>query len=147
VKPAVLVVFARDEDRAAVLAALPGADVRRDKPAGGKLAFVRRLRAEKFDLAVVAWQGGERIQPMKIAALLIGARRTIVVDRRGRRSEVRWLLPWTWFGPALRAGLATDPVLVVAAVCACYRATVGLLVGALRLFASEVVLRMRRPRS
>lgn len=123
-----LVLFVRDDDRATAQAAFPHAALRRDKPVGGKLAFIRSLRAERFDLTVVAWQGGERTQPMKVVALFCGGARTIVLDRRGRQRRIRWWQPWTWAGLLAQAVLRTDPMLMVAALCALYRGSIGLLV-------------------
>ncbi|MBK8095787.1 MAG: hypothetical protein IPK26_01685 [Planctomycetes bacterium] len=123
-----LVLFVRDDDRAVAAAAFPDAELRRDKATGGKLAFVRALRAERFDLTVVAWQGGERTQPMKLVALLAGGVRTFVLDRRGRQRLIRWWQPWTWAGLLLQAAMNTDPLLVVAALCAAYRMTIGVVV-------------------
>lgn len=127
------IVFCRDEDRAALAASFPEVEFRRDKPAGGRLAFVRALRRERLDLAVVVWDGGERFQPLRLAALAVGARRTLAVDRRGRRHRVAWHAPWTWGPHAARALLATRPATIGRLLAACYRGTLGLLVAGLLL--------------
>jgi hypothetical protein len=120
------IAFVRDEDRAPLRKALQGCDVRRDKPAGGRLRFLRALRREAFDLLVVAWTGGERWQPLRAAALFAGARQLLVVDERGREWPVRWYLPWTWAGHSLRRLAAIKGIALVRAAAAAYRATLGL---------------------
>lgn len=126
-------VYLDDELRRALADVLAGWDVRRDKPRGGRVAFVRALRAERLDLAVVAWQGGERFLPMKLVVLLAGARQTVAVDRRGRRRRVCWWQPWTWAVPLTAAALGLDPLVAARAVAAVYRGTLGLLLGTLVL--------------
>lgn len=88
--------YVRDDDRELLLPVLAGCDVRRDKPQGSKLQFLRALRAEQFDLVVVAWHGGERFPPLRAAALFAGATDAVAVDERGRHFAVRWWAPWTW---------------------------------------------------
>jgi hypothetical protein len=136
-------VFVRDEHRAPLAADLEHCDVRRDKPAGGKVAFVRALRRERFDLLVVAWHGGERPQPLRFVALFAGARQVIAVDEFGREHRVVWWQPWTWGLHALRRLSEIKAATVARWVAALYRATVGLAVAvvALSLFA----LLRRRP--
>lgn len=140
-------VLVRDEHRAPLHEELAGCDVRRDKPAGPALAFVRALRAERFDLLVVAWHGGERPQPLRLVAPLLGARRAVALDERGRSIDLR---PWRPFG-ALRHGVrrlaAIKALRGAQLLCAAYRSTVGWLLGGLWLTGSFLcaVLR-RRPR-
>jgi hypothetical protein len=119
-----LVVFANDQDRAALQAAAPGVAFRRDKPPGGKVSFVKALRAERFDLVVVAWHGGERIQPLRVVALLIGCR-ALVFDERGRERMVAWWQPWRWGAHLLRRGLRADALQVARAAAMVYRWTLG----------------------
>lgn len=130
---AVLSVFVNDDDRRPLAAEIAGLDVRRDKPAGGKLAFVRALRRERFDRILVAWHGGERLLPMRIVALFGGARSVHVIDERGREFAVAWYLPWTWAGHALRRAAATKATTVLRVLAFGYRWTVGLVVAAVRL--------------
>ena len=120
-----LVVFVRDDHRDELAAALAGCDVRRDKAVGGKVAFVRALRKERFDRIVVAWHDGERFQPLRLVALLGGARQVVAIDERGREWVVRWHAPWTWIGHALRRLSHLRAVTVLRVVAGCYRATVG----------------------
>ncbi len=140
-------VLVRDEHRAPLQAALAGCEVRRDKPAGSAAAFVKAIRAERFDLLVVAWHGGERRQPLRLVAPLLGARRAVATDERGRTIDLR---PWRPFG-VLRHGarrLAAMKARRAAVLgCAAYRSTVGWLLGGSWLAVSFLcaVLR-RRPR-
>jgi hypothetical protein len=131
-------VFVRDEHCAPLAADLEHCDVRRDKPAGGKVAFVRALRRERFDLLLVAWHGGERFQPLRFVALFAGARQVIAVDEFGRERVVVWWQPWTWGLHALRRATEVKAASVARWIAALYRATVGLLVGGalLLLFAA-----------
>ncbi|MGE3174341.1 MAG: hypothetical protein AB7O97_17055 [Planctomycetota bacterium] len=122
---AALVCFVRDEHREAVAAALPGVELRRDKPAGGKAAFVRALRRERFDLLVVAWHGGARFQPLRLVALVCGASRVVAVDERGKQMPVRWLAPQTWGGHAVRRLSATKAITALRLLAFAYRWTVG----------------------
>lgn len=121
---AALVVFANDQDRAALQADTPGVAFRRDKPPGGKVSFVKSLRAERFDLVVVAWHGGERIQPLRVVALLLGCR-ALVFDERGRERTVAWWQPWRWGAHLLRRGLCADALQVARAAAMVYRWTLG----------------------
>jgi len=43
--------------------------VRRDKAVGSRVAMLRELRGERFDLLVVAWQGGARFEPLRTDTL------------------------------------------------------------------------------
>lgn len=124
---AALVVFANDETRGALMAAAPSVECRRDKPAGGKLAFVRALRAERFDLSIAAWHGGDRLQPLRVVALLLGCR-AMAIDERGRERTVAWWRPWTWAGHVARRAAAIDALHWARGAAALYRATLGFLV-------------------
>ena len=124
---AAVTVVAGDADRARLRSELPGCVVLPDKPAGGRRAFVRDLRRRRFDVALVAWTGGETFQPMRLVALSAGARSVQVIDERGRWFAVRWHAPWPLLRHALRrlAGTKTDTLLRAAA--ALYRWSFGLL--------------------
>jgi hypothetical protein len=140
---AVLVAFANDVDRTAIAAAVPGVDVRRDKPAGGRLAFVRTLRGERFARVVVAWHGGDRFQPLRLASLWLGAP-VLAIDERGRERAVRWWAPWTFLPHLVRRGVELDALALGRLAAACYRATVGLLVAIVWLPLRLRLERMRR---
>ncbi|MBL8750984.1 MAG: hypothetical protein JNK78_17625 [Planctomycetes bacterium] len=144
---ATFVAFANDEDRAALQMAAPGIEFRRDKPAGGKAAFVKSLRAERFDHVVVAWHGGERVQPLRVVALLLGAP-VLVRDERGRETTVAWWQPWRWGPHLLRRAARTDALQFARAAAAAYRATVGALVAVvwipLRLLIARLAVRSGR---
>jgi len=117
--------FVRDDDREQLLPLLSGCVVRSDKPRGSKLGFLRALRAERFDVAFVAWHGGERPSPLRAAALLTGARDLVAIDERGRSFSVQWFAPWTWSEHFVRR-LSQLRVLRVLRLCAsAYRSTIG----------------------
>jgi len=141
---AAIAAFVRDEHRVELAQALQGCDVRRDKPAGGRVAFVRALRRERFDLAVVAWHGGERLQPLRLVALLCGARAVVAVDETMRERQVALLRPWTWAGHALRRLARVRAVTWLCAAAACYRVTFGALVAALWLLPAALRWRFGR---
>lgn len=134
--------FVRDDDRELLLPALVGCEVRRDKPHGSKIRFLRALRSEKFDYVVVAWHGGERAQPLRAVALLSGAKDVVAVDDRGRHFAVRWWAPWTYAEHFVRR-LGQVRVLRLLRLCASvYRATVGRVVATVRLLPE--LLRVQR---
>jgi hypothetical protein len=122
---AAVIAFANDEDRDWLSSRHPGIELCRDKPPGGKLAFVRALRRQAFDRIVVAWHGGERLQPLRLVALLLG-RPALAIDERGREWSAAWWQPWTWLPHLLRRGVTAEPLLVARLLAACYRATIGL---------------------
>ncbi len=120
--------FVCDENRERLLPALVGCVIRSDKPRGSKLAFLRGLRAQAFEVAFVAWHGGERPQPLKLAALACGAKDLVAIDDSGREFAVRWWAPWTFAEHAVRR-LGQTRVLRALRLCATlYRVTVGRLV-------------------
>jgi len=123
---AAIVGFANDEDREWLAARHAAIELRRDKPPGGKPAFVKSLRREAFDRVVVAWHGGERFQPLRLVALALG-RPALAIDDRGRERRVIWWQPWTWAPHLLRRGLRADPLYVARLAASCYRASIGLL--------------------
>lgn len=129
---AILVAFANDEDREWLAARHPTVELHRDKPPGGKLAFVKALRREGFDQALVAWHGGERFQPLRLVALAVGGP-VLAIDDRGRERRVTWWQPWTWGPHLLQRGLRADPLQVARLVAACYRVTFGLVLALLWL--------------
>ena len=140
---ATLVVFANDEDRAALAGTAPHSEFRRDKPPGGKLAFVRSLRAERFDAAVAAWHGGERLQPLRLVVLLLGCP-AVVFDERNRETAVAWWQPWRWGPHLLRRAVRTDALQFARLAAVIYRGTIGLAVACVWL---PVRARLpRRPR-
>jgi hypothetical protein len=129
---AALVAFANDEDREWLAARHAATELRRDKPPGGKLAFVKWLRREAFDQVVVAWHGGERLQPLRLVALALGSP-VLAIDDRDRQRRVVWWQPWTWAPHLLRRGLRADPLVVARCVAVCYRVTFGVVVALLWL--------------
>ena len=137
-----LVVFVRDEHREELAQEFPEVEVRRDKPTGSKVSFVGDLRRERFDLLVVAWHGGERPEPLRLVAVLAGARKLLAVDEDGREFRVAWYLPWTWAGHAVRRLVGLDAGTVLRGLASCYRMTLGVVLAALRL----AVFRLLGPR-
>lgn len=138
--------FVRDDDRETLLPALVGCEIRSDKPRGAKLTFLRELRARRFDVAFVAWQGGERPQPLKIAALVCGAGDVIAVDESGCSFAVKWWAPWTWAEHAVRRLGQVRLLRILRSCASVYRLTVGALVQALVLVPEAIrVRRLPRP--
>jgi hypothetical protein len=123
---AVVTVVAGDQDRALWRSEFAGCEVVPDKPAGSKFAFVRELRRRRFDLALVAWTGGDRFRPMRLVALLAGARRVLVLDERGRWFAARGLWPWAMCRHALRRLAGTKADTCLRGLAAVYRWSVGL---------------------
>jgi hypothetical protein len=119
-------VVAGDADRARLRSELAGCSVVPDKPTGGKLAFVRELRRRRFDMALVAWTGGDFFQPMRLAALFAGARRVEVLDDRGRWFEARWSAPWSLCRHALRRLPSTRLDTILRGLGGVYRWSIGL---------------------
>jgi hypothetical protein len=138
--------FVCDDDREALLPALVGCVIRSDKPRGSKLRFLRGLRAQRFDVAFVAWHGGERPQPLKFAALACGAKDVVAVDEVGRSFAVRWWAPWTWAGHAVRRLGQLRVLRALRFFANAYRATVGRLVQ-LALLVPETQRVRRLPRA
>lgn len=137
--------FVRDDDREVLLPALVGCRICSDKPRGSKLAFLMELRRQRLDVAFVAWHGGDRPQPMKLAILFSGAADVMAIDETGRAFAVKWWAPWTWCGHAIRR-LGQMPVLrVLRLFASMYRLSVG---SALRMVVllPELVRLRRLPR-
>jgi hypothetical protein len=124
---AVVTVVAGDADRARMRTEFAGCTVLPDKPAGDKLAFVRELRRQRFDVALVAWTSGDSFQPMRLVALFAGARRVEVIDERGRWFAARWFAPWPLLRHALRRLAGAKPDAVLRAFGWLYRWSIGLL--------------------
>ncbi|HEU4419182.1 MAG TPA: hypothetical protein VFT55_09605, partial [Planctomycetota bacterium] len=124
---ATVTVVAGDADRVRLRSELAGCAVVPDKPAGGKLAFVRELRRRRFDVALVAWTGGDLFQPMRLVALFAGARRVEIVDERGRWFRARWSAPWPLLGHALRRLGSAKADAFLRALGWLYRWSIGLL--------------------
>ena len=116
--------------------------VRSDKPVGGKAEFVRSLRKDAFDVLYVAWHGGDRPQPLRLVALVAGARRTVAIDEFDREFDVALLRPGTWLRHGIRRATSIKVLAIARWLAAGYRFTVGLIVAALRL-ALFVVFRRR----
>ena len=127
------IVYVRDDLQKTMARELQGCEVRRDKAGRSRLAMLQELRRERFDLAVVAWQGGERREPLKLAAWLVGAGRTVAVDEQNREIALCWWWPWRALWHGVRRLRDVKALSLARAFCACYRATVGWLLGSLWL--------------
>ncbi len=135
--------FVRDDDREQLLPALVGFVIRSDKPRGSRWKFLRALRAEKFDAMFVAWYGGERPSPLRLAALFAGSKDVVAIDERGRSFAVQWWAPWSWFEHLVRR-ISQLRVLRALRVCASlYRATIGRAVYGIVLLPEVLRLRSR----
>jgi hypothetical protein len=137
-------VFVRDDLRTPLASALAGCELRRDKAIGSRMAMLRALRRERFDLLVVAWQGGDRSEPLKLAAWCSGARRVIAVDERQREIEVRWSWPWAAMHHCSRRLVSMPPGAWLRPMCAVYRATLGGLLGTIWLAIAWVGARSQK---
>jgi hypothetical protein len=102
--------------------------VRSDKPVGGKAEFVRSLRKDTFDVLYVAWHGGDRPQPLRLVALVAGARRTVAIDEFDREFDVALLRPGTWLRHGIRRATSIKVLAIARWLAAGYRFTVGLIV-------------------
>ena len=140
-----VVAFANDDDRPALAAAHPGIEFRRDKPPGGRVRFLRSLRAEGFDLAVASWHGGERFQPMRIVALFAGCA-ALVTDERGRERRVAWWQPWTWGAHLMGRAVRADALQIARVAAWVYRSTLGAAIAVVLVPARSWLARLaRRP--
>lgn len=140
---ATMVAFANDEDRSALQATAPDIQFRRDKAPGGKVQFLRALRAERFDLALAAWHGGERLQPLRIVALLLGCP-AIVIDERGRERPMAWWQPWRWGLHLLRRCGRADALQAARFAAWLYRMTVGACIGVVWIPLRACLSQLRR---
>lgn len=129
------IVYLRDRDRRELGAVLDGVDVRSDKPAGGRMRFVRSLRAEPVDLAIALWLGHDEYWPAKALFWLCRAREKHALDERsktptrvsglfGALRHMVWRRKHRVPSPYGRGGLLR------ALVRFCYRATLGRVLGA-----------------
>lgn len=126
-------VFAHAAHLDRLATAFPDCVFRPGKPAGSRLGFLRAVRREGFDLVVVTWHGGERLEPLRVAALFAGARRTVACDERDHCFAVGWYLPWTWGRHALRRLVDVRGATILLLLAASYRATLGIMVAVLAL--------------
>lgn len=139
-------VYYRASESAELDAALRGVDARSDKPAGSKLAFLRQLRAQRFDLAVIAWTGHHHYDRMKVVGLLCGARRAIAYDEHLEAFAVggagtAWLRHARW-----RPSLGGETSAWLVPLRAAYRWTLGSLLGGTWMLARLAWRRLQRAR-
>ncbi|MCB9881479.1 MAG: hypothetical protein H6834_06780 [Planctomycetes bacterium] len=139
--------YLRDEHREILGDHLAGMRLRRDKPDAGKLRFVREMRKEGYAIALVGWTGDPRFNRMKGVALLSGAAEKYVYNENldsfrieGGKNPV-WLQHARW---RLRSGRSRTGGVPLRRLLLCYKWTIGLLVGSLRLWVRTLVLQTRR---
>lgn len=138
-----LTVIVRDLDREALAADLGGCTVLSDKPRGGRIAFLRRLRQSRYDRAWVVWQGHGSYDPPKVAALLCRARRLEVYDTEGVPRRLPAALLRRLAGRAPRPDGADEGSLLSGLACTLYRGTLGLLLGVPLVLTRYLLLRTR----
>lgn len=113
---------------------LAGATVLDDKPAQGRVAFLRALRRYAFDRGVVAWTGASSFWPSKVTFLLARVRAREVASERGTFTwsvkSIATHLLWRAKVPVhATAGMPPGIPWPFALVLATLRATVGRLLG------------------
>jgi len=136
-------VVVRGRDARWLSTVLVGTETVDDKPAGGKVAFLKGLRARRFDVVLVWFSDESSYDPVKLVGFFAGGRtrRWITADDSGALT----------FAGALRRLLRTKGwrrefgQRVLGVVFACYRNTLGRPVGALlRARAGRRLLKGRR---
>ena len=76
------VIYVRDRDKGALAGLLANHDVRSDKPLGGRMGFVRQLRADPADLVIALWLGHDEYWPAKTLFLLARGRQKLAITER-----------------------------------------------------------------
>lgn len=109
---------------------LAGHEARIDKPSGSKLAFVRRIRSGRYDLAVVIWGGHRSYDRMKLVALGSAARQIFVYNENVDSFPIEGGSDPTWLRH-VRWRLSNRPrrVVPLSVWLAAYRWTIGWVVG------------------
>ncbi len=140
-------VYLRDAYREPLAEELAGMELLRDKPSGGRLRFLKRLRAERYDLAVMAWQGDPEFNRMKLVGVLCGAKERHVYNENldsftieGGENPI-WLQHVKW---RIRARSSGPRGMPFGGVLRVYQRTVGLLIGVLTTGLRFAWLRVRR---
>ena len=146
--------YVRSSERSNLDDLLASHEVRSDKPGyrlpgHGRVALVRDLREQRYDLGIALGLGHWSYWPQKLAFALARAKHKTVISERGG-VQMSWWRPWQLaghFGWRLRnpvgsvAGMpAGTPLALLAAV---YRKTIGLVLGVLWVF-GEYLLRCAR---
>lgn len=125
---------------------LQGARVLLDKPAGGRLAFVRALREPGFAHGLVAWTGAFNYWPSKLAFALARVAQREVVTERGSfgwswRQAIAHLV-WRAKAPVhATAGMPPGIAWPLALVLCLLRATLGRILGPLLVGARTLARR------
>lgn len=140
-------VYLRDEHREALAVELEGMELLRDKPTGSRLGFLRSLRARRYDLAVMAWQGHPEFNRMKVVGMFSGAAERHVYNENFDSFTIEsgknpiWIQHLKWRLGALGRGPGAAPLRTLVQL---YRNTLGALLGFLRVAALFGWLRVRR---
>lgn len=140
-------VYLRDAYREPLAAELEGMELHRDKPTGGRIGFVRRMRAKKYDLAVMAWQGDPEFNRMKLVGVLSGARERNVYNENLDSFMIEsgenpyWLQHVKWRMRSRSAGPSGMPL---SGFLRFYQRTLGALIGGLTTCLRFAWLRVRR---
>lgn len=140
-------VYLRDAYREALAAELEGMELHRDKPSGGRLRFLKALRAQRFDLAVMAWQGDPAYNRMKVVGLLCGAKERHVYNENLDSFTIEsgenpiWLQHVKW---RLRARSSGPRGMPFAGLLRLYQRSFGWLFGGLAIALRFAWLRLRR---
>ncbi len=134
--------YVRASERSSLDDLLAGHEVRSDKPGyrlpgHGRVALVRDLREQRYDLGIALGLGHWSYWPQKLAFTLARARRKTVISERGE-FRLSWWRPWRLVGHF--EWRLTNPVGSVAGMppgtplpllAAVYRKTIGLVLGIL----------------
>ncbi len=137
---------------------LAGHEVRSDKPGyrlpgHGRVALVRDLREQRYDLGIALGLGHWSYWPQKLAFALARARHKTVISQRGP-FHLSWWRPWNLihhFHWRLRnpvgsvAGMPAGTPLPLAA--AIYKKTIGLVLGALWVVLEYGVRRLMKKKT
>lgn len=136
--------YLRANDASALASVLDGVEVISDKPTGSKIAFLRDIRRNRFDLAVIAWTGDRSHNKMKMVGLLGAARRYLIYNENidsfylDSHDGIWWRhLRWRASG-----GLALMPALMSSAI-GLYKWTLGLVIGGSWLVGRLAIRRLR----
>lgn len=137
-------VYYRVTQREALADALDGLNALSDKPGGSKVAFLKGIREQRYDIAVIAWTRHHDYDRMKVVGLLSGAERHVIYNENLDSFDLSPRDP-TWVRHAqwrLSMGRGVTPALV-SGLFLLYKWTIGLVVGASALTVKHFLWRVR----